>query len=64
MTEHPVRLIAIGFGLLIIGAVLPFMMIVHLVQSTLPLNLVAVFAQVGGVTMGFLGITTYQRHRK
>jgi hypothetical protein len=64
MTEHPARLITIGFGLLIIGAALPFVMIMHLVQSTLPLNLVAVFAQVGGVTMGFLGITTYQGHRK
>jgi len=59
--EHPVRLIGIGFGLLIIGAVLPFLMIINLVNPTLPLNLVAVAYTIGGITMGLLGITTYRR---
>jgi hypothetical protein len=46
-----------GFGLLVIGAVLPFIMVIHLLESTLFLNLVSVFAQVSGITMGLLGIT-------
>jgi membrane associated rhomboid family serine protease len=62
--EHPGRLIGIGLGLLVIGAVLPFMMVINLVQSTLPLNLVAVLASVGGITMGLLGMTLYRRSRK
>jgi membrane associated rhomboid family serine protease len=62
--EHPGRLIGIGLGLLLVGAVLPFMMVINLVQSTLPLNLVAVLASVGGITMGLLGMTLYRRTRK
>jgi len=49
----------IGFGLLVIGAVLPFIMVIHLLGSTLLLNLASVFAQVSGLTMGLLGITHY-----
>jgi membrane associated rhomboid family serine protease len=62
--EHPGRLIGIGLGLLLVGAVLPFMMVINLVKSTLPLNLVAVLASVGGITMGLLGMTLYRRTRK
>jgi len=62
MTEHPVRLIAIGFGLLVIGAVLPFAMVINLLESTLFLNFVSLLAQVGGITMGFLGITHYRQY--
>lgn len=62
--EHPVRLIAIGFGLLIIGAVLPFLMVIGLVGSTMGLNLLAVLCSVGGITMGMLGLTQYGRWRK
>jgi len=62
--EHPGRSIGIGFGLLIVGAVLPFMMVINLVQSTLALNFVAVLASVGGITMGLLGMTLYRRSRK
>jgi len=59
--EHPVRLIVIAFGLLIAGVVLPFLMVLHLLQSTLPLNLVAVACTIGGITTGFMGITQFRR---
>jgi len=62
--EHPVRLIGLDFGLLIIGAVLPFVMVVGLVQSTLALNLVAVICSVGGITVGLLGMTLYRPSKK
>jgi hypothetical protein len=62
--EHPLRLIGIGFGLLLIGAVLPFVMVINLIESTLFLNLVAVLCTISGITTGFLGITQYRRPRK
>jgi hypothetical protein len=60
--EHPVRLIVIGFGLLVFGAVLPFIMVLKLLESTLFLNFLCGFAQVSGVTIGFLGITHYREY--
>jgi hypothetical protein len=61
--EHPVRLIAIAFGLLLIGAVLPFLMVIGVIQSTIPLNIVAVICSVGGITTGFIAITLYRGRR-
>jgi len=62
MTEHPARLIAIGFGLLLVGAALPFLMVIGVLKSNLALNFVSVFAQVGGMTLGLLGITHYGQY--
>jgi len=62
--EHPFRLVVIGFALLVIGVVLPFLMIINLLESTFFLNLVAVGCSIGGLTTGFLGLTPYFRDRK
>jgi hypothetical protein len=62
--DHPARLIAIAFGLLLIGAVLPFLMVISVIQSTVPLNILAVVCSVGGITLGFIAITLYRGRRK
>jgi hypothetical protein len=62
--EHPVRLIAIAYGQLLVGAVLPFLMVIGLIQSTVALNVLAVVCSVGGVTLGFIAITLYRGRRK
>jgi hypothetical protein len=62
--EHPVRLIVIGFLLLLAGAVLPFVMVINLLESTLFLNIVSVLCTVSGIILGFLGITQYARNRR
>ena len=62
--ENPARLIAIAFGLLVIGVVLPFLMVIQLVESTLFLNFLAVACSIAGLTTGFMGITQYFRSRK
>jgi hypothetical protein len=59
----PLRLIVIGFVLLLGGAILPFLMLVGLVESTLFTNLVAVVCSIGGLTTGFLGIASYRRQK-
>jgi hypothetical protein len=61
--EHPIRLIAIAFGLLLVGAVLPFLMVIGVIQSNIPLNILAIISSVGGITTGFIGITLYRGRR-
>lgn len=61
--ENPLRLVVIGFGLLIIGVVLPFLMVLKLVESTLFLNFLAVASSVAGLTTGFMGITQLRSRR-
>jgi hypothetical protein len=61
---NPLRLLGIAFALLIAGAVLPFLMLVGLVESTLFLNLVAVVCSIGGATIGFIGIAFYMRRQR
>ena len=62
--ENPLRLIAIGFVLLLIGAVLPFLMVIDLVESTLLLNFVTVVSSIAGLTLGFIGIAQYRRRQR
>jgi hypothetical protein len=61
--ENPSRLVAIGFGLLLIGVILPFLMVVKVVESSLFLNFVAVASSIAGLTTGFLGITQLRSRR-
>ena len=62
--ENPLRLIVIGFVLLLIGAVLPFLMLIGLVESTLFLNFLAVVSSITGLTTGFIGVALYVRRRR
>jgi uncharacterized membrane protein YiaA len=62
--ENPVRLIIIGFVLLLCGAVLPFLMVIGLLINTLPLNFLAYFCSVAGLVTGFIGIAQYNRREK
>ena len=57
----PLKLIAIGFALLVLGALLPFLMLLDLIESTLFLNIISVICSVGGLTVGFIGLTSYLR---
>jgi membrane associated rhomboid family serine protease len=53
------RLIVIGFFLVLLGAVLPFLMVLRLIESTLLLNFVAFSASVAGLFLGVIGMATY-----
>ena len=58
------RLIILGFVLLLIGAVLPFVMVIRLVEPTMLLNFVAAISSIGGLVVGFAGIVQYDRSRR
>jgi len=59
-----IRLIVFGFLLLLTGAVLPFVMILRLIEPTLLLNFVAAASSIGGMLVGFIGIVQYDRSRR
>jgi hypothetical protein len=57
----PLKLIAIGFVLLVLGALLPFLMILDMIRSTLLLNIISAICSIGGLTTGFIGLASYFR---
>ena len=59
--DNPVRLIILGFVLLLVGVVLPFLMVLRLLESTLPLNFISYGSSTAGLIVGFMGIARYRR---
>jgi hypothetical protein len=57
------KLIILAIVLLLIGAVLPFAMVIRLVEPTLLLNFLAAISQISGLIVGFIGIAYYVRSR-
>jgi len=49
----------IGFFLVLLGAVLPFLIILGIIESTLFINFVAFVVSVVGVFLGVIGVATY-----
>ena len=61
MIANPKRLILIGFILLLIGAVLPFLMILNVVETSFLLSFISHGAQISGLFLGTLGAFSYAR---
>ena len=62
---QPWRMIFIGFVLSVAGVALPFLMLIHVIQSTFFLNFFSFFASVTGLILGISGAASYvQRNRK
>lgn len=55
----PGKLIILAFFMLLAGAVLPFLILIGLLDSTFPLNFLIYFVSVGGLFLGVLGIAMY-----
>ncbi len=60
----PIRMMLIAFVLLVIGAVLPFLMVLQVIQSTLFLNFFSYGASIVGLFLGLYGITMFVRMNK
>lgn len=56
-----IKIIVLGFVLLLIGAALPFVMVIRLVEPTLLLNFLAAISSIGGLVVGFIGTAMYTR---
>jgi hypothetical protein len=60
----PWSLIVIGFLLSLTGAVLPLLIVVHIVPSTFFLNFLSYGASITGVFLGLIGVSFYIRHNR
>ncbi len=56
--------IIIGFVLVVMGAVLPFLIILHILESTFFLNFFSFGASMGGLFLGFIGASLYVREHR
>ena len=62
--EKPLKLIIAGFVLLLAGAILPFVMVIRLVEPTLFLSFTSYASSTTGLVLGFIGIAQYTGTRK
>jgi len=61
---QPWKLIVIGFVLVLMGFVLPFLMVVRVLESSLFLSFLSYGASVGGLLLGLIGAAMYVRIRR
>ncbi len=64
INSRPLTLILIGFVLVLLGAVLPFLIVLGLLPSTWPLNFGSFVASVAGLFLGVIGSAMYVRIHK
>ncbi len=60
----PYRLMWLGFVLLVIGVLLPFLMLLHLLESNLLSNFIAYLASFLGLVIGLVGVVLYAQTRR
>jgi putative flippase GtrA len=64
MDLDPKILLAVGFFLLVLGVVLPFLMVLQILESTLFLNFFSFIAQFLGLIVGFIGAMSIVRRNR
>lgn len=61
---HPKYILLVGFSLVLLGFILPFLMILQIIPSTFFLNFLAFFSSVLGLFLGFIGAALYRRRNR
>ena len=64
MTTNPRLLLSLGLALMFLGVVLPFLMVIHVLESTFFLNFFSWGASVTGLALGTIGFALYARTKK
>lgn len=62
--ERPRTLLFIALGLLLFGWMIPFLMVLRVVESTFFLNFLSWGASVGGLYLGVIAVASLVRRRK
>jgi hypothetical protein len=60
----PRFLLILGVVLMLVGAVLPFLMVIKILESTFFLNFFSWGASVAGLMLGMMGIAGYSQERR
>jgi hypothetical protein len=62
---NPRAIIALGFFLVLLGFLLPFLMVMHIIESSFFMNFFSYAASLTGLLLGLIGVAWYTRsHRK
>jgi len=61
---HPLRLILIGFVLVLFGFVGPFLMVLDIVEATLLFSFLSHASSVSGLFLGLIGTAMYAGARR
>lgn len=64
MLDHPVRLIWLSVGLMVLGVALPFLIVIKVIESTMFLNFVAFISQALGFILGYVALALYKGKQK
>ncbi|NJC97290.1 MAG: hypothetical protein C3F07_02135 [Anaerolineales bacterium] len=64
MIKNPRFLLVFGLFLMLLGIVLPFLMVIQVLESTFFLNFFSWGASVAGLSLGTVGFAMYARIRK
>ncbi|OGN94020.1 MAG: hypothetical protein A2Z71_07535 [Chloroflexi bacterium RBG_13_50_21] len=62
--NRPVYIILIGFVLVLLGAILPYLMVMRFVKSTFFLNFFSYGASIVGLFLGIIGSALIVQYRK
>ncbi len=61
--NNPRFLLALGLFLMLLGIILPFMMVIHVIKSTFFINFFAYGCSVTGLVLGTIGFAQLRRTR-
>jgi hypothetical protein len=62
--NSPRLLLRLGVALMLLGIILPFLMVIKVLESTFFLNFFSWGASVAGLAFGTIGFAMYSRERK
>jgi len=62
--NSPRFLLSLGVILMLLGVILPFLMVIHVLESTFFLNFFSWGASVAGLSFGTIGFAMYARTKK
>ena len=62
--NFPRLLLSLGVVLMLLGVILPFLMVIHVLTSTFFLNFFSWGASVAGLSFGTIGFAMYSRGKK
>ena len=64
LMNSPRLLFSLGLILMLLGIILPFLMVIHVLESTFFLNFFSWGASVAGLSFGTIGFAMYSREKK
>lgn len=64
LSWRPWKIIGLGFTLVLLGVLIPLLIVIRVIQSTLFLNFLAYTLSTAGMIIGFIGMTFLVKVRR